>query len=236
MRISRRSTSRWSSSSTIDRRHAGGERAAHHRRLLGALELLEQREQPVEALGRGRARGVVGSGWPDSTAQSCRSPTAFQEIVDSLPSDWTDLEFDLRVQEDRYIDAAQLLVQVNAQPYSHHDWHWRILVAHQFGHAAAAPPTHGTLKLLDDAGIAGELVLRELRTGRVETTQMWGRPESVRQEFQPPRGRSSRGPRRRRSSTTCCSAPTCSGCCARPATRRGWPAARSRRAPTAPPC
>ncbi len=107
----------------------------------------------------------------------------FQEIVDSLPSDWTDLEFDLRVEETRYIDAATLLVQVNAQPYSRHDWHWRIMVAHQFGHAAAAPATHGTLKLLDDQGIAGELVLRELRTGRVETTQMWGRPESVRQEF-----------------------------------------------------
>jgi monoamine oxidase len=36
---------------------------------------------------------------------------------------------------------------------------------------------------LDDAGIRGELVLRELRTGRVETVQMWGRGESVRQEF-----------------------------------------------------
>lgn len=107
----------------------------------------------------------------------------FQEIIDSLPSDWTDLELDLRVDESRYIDAATLLVQVNAQPYSHHDWHWRILVAHQFGHAASAPTTHGTLKLLDDAGIRGELVLRELRTGRVETVQMWGRPESVRQEF-----------------------------------------------------
>jgi len=107
----------------------------------------------------------------------------FQEIVDSLPSDWTDLEFDLRVDESRYIDAATLVVQVNAQPYSHHDWHWRILVAHQFGHAAAAPTVHGTLKLLDDAGIRGELVLRELRTGRVETVQMWGRPESVRREF-----------------------------------------------------
>jgi hypothetical protein len=107
----------------------------------------------------------------------------FQEIVDSLPSDWTDLELDLRVQEDRYVDAATYLVQVNAQPYSHHDWHWRLLVAHQFGHAAAAPAVHGTLKLLDDAGIAGEMVLRELRTGRVETVQMWGRPESVRREF-----------------------------------------------------
>jgi hypothetical protein len=107
----------------------------------------------------------------------------FEEIIDSLPSDWTDLELDLRVQEDRYIDAATVLVQVNAQPYSRHDWHWRILVAHQFGHAAAAPATHGTLKLLDKQGIKGELALREVRTGRVETTQMWGRPESVRQEF-----------------------------------------------------
>ena len=41
----------------------------------------------------------------------------------------------------------------------------------------------GTLALLDDQGIEGELVLREARTGRVEVTQMWGRPESVRQEF-----------------------------------------------------
>jgi hypothetical protein len=108
----------------------------------------------------------------------------FQETVDSLPSDWTDLEFDLRVQEDRYVQAATLVVTCNALPYSNHDWHWKLLVAHQFGHAAAAPAVHGTLKLLDDAGIEGELVLREWRTGRVETTQMWGRGESVRQEFQ----------------------------------------------------
>jgi hypothetical protein len=107
----------------------------------------------------------------------------FQEIVDSLPSDWTDLELDLRVQEDRYVDAATLLVTCNAQPYSMHDWHYRLLVAHTFGHAAAAPTVHGTLKLLDDAGIAGELVLREMRQGRVETIQDWGRPESFRQEF-----------------------------------------------------
>ena len=107
----------------------------------------------------------------------------FQEIVDSLPSDWTDLEFDLRVEESRYIDAATMLVQVNAQPYSRHDWHWRLLVAHRFGHAAAAPTVHGCLKLLDDAGIDGELELRELRTGRVEVKQMWGRPQSVRDEF-----------------------------------------------------
>ena len=42
---------------------------------------------------------------------------------------------------------------------------------------------HGTLKLLDDVGIDGELAFREVRTGRHETIQDWGRPESFRQEF-----------------------------------------------------
>src|SRR5919108_2986813 len=107
----------------------------------------------------------------------------FQEIVDSLPSDWTDLELDLRVDEPRYIDAATLLVTCNAQPYSHHDWHFRLLVAHHFGHAAAAEVVRGTLKLLDDAGIDGELALREVRTGRHEVIAQWGRPESFRREF-----------------------------------------------------
>ena len=108
---------------------------------------------------------------------------AFEEIVDSLPSDWTDMELDLRIDEDRYIEAATLLVICNAQPYSRHDWHFRLLVAHRFGHAAAAEAVHATLKLLDDVGIAGEIVLREVRTGRVETIQDWGRPESFRREF-----------------------------------------------------
>ena len=85
---------------------------------------------------------------------------AFQEIVDSLPDDWTDLEIDLRlVDEERYIDAAVLLTQVNAQPYSKADWHWRLLVAHRFGHAAAAETVKGTLALLDREGIEGEMVV-----------------------------------------------------------------------------
>ena len=108
----------------------------------------------------------------------------FQLVLDSMPPDWTDLEVDLRIDdESRYVDTAVQLSQVNAQVYSESDWHWRLLVAHQFGHAAAAPAVHGTLRLLDEMGIRGELKLRDYRTGRVETTQMWGRPESVRQEF-----------------------------------------------------
>ena len=108
----------------------------------------------------------------------------FQQIVDSLPDDWTDLELDLRIfDESRYVDAATYVVTCNAQPYSRADWHWRILVAHRFGHAAAVPAVHGTLRLLDDAGIAGELAVREVRSGRVEVTQTWGRPESAMQAF-----------------------------------------------------
>ena len=109
---------------------------------------------------------------------------AFQEIVDSLPEDWTDLELDLRIaDENRYVDAAVLLVVANAQPYSEHDWHWRLLVAHRFGHAASVEAVHMALGLLDEARIDGELALREERSGRVPVEPGWGRPQSVRDEF-----------------------------------------------------
>jgi hypothetical protein len=108
----------------------------------------------------------------------------FEQVVDSLPDDWTDLELDLRIfEERRYVEAAIMLVTCNAQPYSKHDWHWRLLVAHRFGHAAAVSSVHLALKLLDDSGIEGEIALRQVRTGRVEVTQMWGRTESVRESF-----------------------------------------------------
>jgi hypothetical protein len=108
----------------------------------------------------------------------------FQQVLDSLPSDWTDIVCDLRLaDESQYVDAAVLLTQVNAQPYSEADWHFRVNVAHSFGHAAAAETVKGTFALLDGEGIAGELVVRDVREGRAEVVQMWGRPESVRREF-----------------------------------------------------
>jgi len=108
----------------------------------------------------------------------------FTEIVEAQPDDWTDLELDLRIfDETRYVDAAVLLTTCNAQPYSKHDWHWRLVVAHRFGHAAGVPAVHLALKLLDDAGMVGELALREVRTGRAEVVEMWGRTESVREEY-----------------------------------------------------
>jgi hypothetical protein len=108
----------------------------------------------------------------------------FRAVVATMPPDWTQLELDMRIfDEDRYIEAATLMVQINALPYSEHDWHWRIRVAHEFGHAAAPETVEGTLALIDGLGIDGELAVREARSGRVEVVQMWGRPESVRQEF-----------------------------------------------------
>jgi hypothetical protein len=108
----------------------------------------------------------------------------FQQTVDALPEDWTDLELDLRLaDESRYVEAATFLATCNARPYSKHDWHWRLIVAHTFGHAAAAPTVHGTLNLLDEAGIDGELAVRETRSGRAEIREGWGRPQSAREEF-----------------------------------------------------
>ena len=108
----------------------------------------------------------------------------FDLILEALPPDWTDLEVDLRIEdESRYIDCAVSLSQVNAQPYSHNEWHWRLLVAHSFGHAAAAESVRGVLAKLDAEGVAGEMRVAEVREGRSEVVQMWGRPESVREEF-----------------------------------------------------
>ena len=107
----------------------------------------------------------------------------FQQAVDSLPDDWTDLELDLRIRDaERYVEAATYMVTCNAQPYSKSDWHWRIMVAHRFGHAAAEPAVRATLRMLDGASIEGELALRETRIGRAPVEPLWGRPESVRRE------------------------------------------------------
>jgi hypothetical protein len=108
----------------------------------------------------------------------------FQGILDALPPDWTDLEVDLRIgDEAQYIDSAVALSQVNAQVYSRAEWHWRLLVSHSFGHAAAAETVKGVLAKLDGEGVAGQLQVAEVREGRSEVVQMWGRPESVREEF-----------------------------------------------------
>jgi hypothetical protein len=111
----------------------------------------------------------------------------FQQILDTLPADWTDLEVDMRIADEaQYVDTAVWMSQVNAQVYQHpkaEGWHWRLLVAKSFGHAAAPESVKGVLVKLDGEGVAGELRVADVREGRSEVVQMWGRPESVREEF-----------------------------------------------------
>jgi hypothetical protein len=111
----------------------------------------------------------------------------FQAILDTLPPDWTDLEVDVRIEdESQYVDTAVWMSQINAQVYQHPKAagrHWRLLVAKSFGHAAAPESVKGVLTKLDGEGVAGELRVADVREGRSEVVQMWGRPESVREEF-----------------------------------------------------
>src|ERR1700753_406688 len=109
----------------------------------------------------------------------------FQLILDALPPDWTDLEVDLRIDdESAYVAPAVFVSQVNAQVYNRPTKrHWRLIVAHSFGHAGAAETVRGVLAKLDAEQISGELRVAEVREGRSEVVQMWGRPESVREEF-----------------------------------------------------
>jgi hypothetical protein len=111
----------------------------------------------------------------------------FQRVLDALPPDWTDLEIDLRIDDDdRYIDTAVAVSQVNAQPYRRplvDPWHWRLAIAHSFGHAAAAESVKGVLAKLDSEGTSGRIRVAEVREGRAEVVQTWGRPESFRQEL-----------------------------------------------------
>ena len=109
----------------------------------------------------------------------------FQQIVDSLPDDWTDLQLDVRI-----FDESQL--------------HGRGGGAWSPATRSRTPSTTGTgasssrtgsatpprrrrstrrCGCSTRPGIDGELALREMRTGRAEIVPTWGRPESVRQEF-----------------------------------------------------
>ena len=108
----------------------------------------------------------------------------FQQIVDSLPPDWSQLQFDLCIdQEERYVEFAPIVAEVNAWPLSNADAHWRYNVARQFGHAAAPESVRGNLAKLDGEGITGAIRVREVRSGRVPVEPMWGRSESVRRAF-----------------------------------------------------
>ncbi len=63
------------------------------------------------------------------------------------------------------------------------DWDWRLLVAQSFGHAAAAETVLRRPRQARRGRGRRRAAVREVREGRSEIVQMWGRPESVREEF-----------------------------------------------------
>ena len=70
------------------------------------------------------------------------------------------------------------MAQCNGQPYSRHEWHWRLLVAHEFGHAAAAQTVRGVLGQLDREGIAGELALARCARAGSRSSRCGGGPRA----------------------------------------------------------
>ena len=109
----------------------------------------------------------------------------FQEVLDSLPGDWTDIVCDLRLaDEDRYIDAAVLLTHGQRPAVLE----GRLALPHQrrpLRSATPRPPRRSRERssCSTSEGIEGELIVRDFHEGRAEVVQMWGRPESVRREF-----------------------------------------------------
>ncbi len=109
---------------------------------------------------------------------------AFDGIVGSLPDDWTNLIFEIGIEDlERYVEAAVAFVDCNGQPISEDTKQWRVNVARDFGHAADLDTVREVLIKLDLLGIEGRIRLRDVREGRSEVFNEWGRSESVRQEF-----------------------------------------------------
>ena len=108
----------------------------------------------------------------------------FQRMLDALPPDWTDLEIDLRIDDEEPLHRLGRRPQPGQRPAL---LAGRVAlaaaIAHSFGHAAAAESVKGVLTKLDLEGTTGEMRVAEVREGRSEAVQMWGRPESVREEF-----------------------------------------------------
>ena len=176
------------------------------------------------ALGRPAGARHARRARPRGNLRAVALADDFQAVLDSLPPDWTQLELDLRIaDEHRYIDAATLLVQINAMPYSEHDWHWRIRSAHDVrprrgardgarharaagrrGHRGRAGAARGALRAASRSSRCGAA---RSRCARSSTGAARSRRRTA--------WRASRC-----SARTCCSARSCRARCARRGTSR----------------
>jgi hypothetical protein len=90
---------------------------------------------------------------------------AWDAVLETLPSDWSDLLCELELTSSDYIDQAALLcAPINVfQSVESGKPGFQFRVAHSFGYGASAGMVRRCLGRLDDAGIPGEVrVLRAL--------------------------------------------------------------------------
>ena len=97
----------------------------------------------------------------------------FQAVLDTPPPDWTQLELDLRIWDETATSTWPLLVQINAMPYSQHDWHWRLRARASSARRRRADRARhaGADRRPGHRGRAG--AARGAQRG-AEVTQMWG--------------------------------------------------------------
>ena len=101
----------------------------------------------------------------------------FQPMVDALPPDWTHLEADLRIDdEDRYIEAATLLSQVNAMPSR--STTGTSAYASRTSSAMRPPPRRSAARWRCSTTRASPACWSSARRARAawRSSQMWGRP------------------------------------------------------------
>ena len=109
----------------------------------------------------------------------------FQQVLDGMPSDWTDLELDLRIEDESRLRRHRGRPQPGQRAGPTRESGLGLASA---GREGLRPRRRGRVGARRPAqarrgGVAGELAVREVREGRSEIVQMWGRPESVREEF-----------------------------------------------------
>ncbi len=93
----------------------------------------------------------------------------FDAIVDSLPDDWTDLAFEIGIDDfDLYVDAAVIMTRCNGQPHSDGEWQWRVRVSRDVGHAADVETVRSVLEEMDSLDGDGRIKLLDIREGRSE--------------------------------------------------------------------
>lgn len=111
--------------------------------------------------------------------------STLDQITDSLPDDWSGLEIEVGIDDlERYVEAAVFMAECNGQPHSGSQWQWRVQIARNHGHATDIETLRAVLSKLDQAEIEGRVSLLDVREGRSEVFNGWGRTENVRQEFQ----------------------------------------------------